>query len=658
MTASGSSAGNNRTRKRKRNRLRKRSLQIRKLAGDCILNDAGVTLGDDHLSVLCKGLRFVPNFLPVPPLTEDLTAFRRSINLKLHFSESYRSSKLGRILKSTWDPPQHLTENHSAWQDLVSDLQQETPPSGKHNLSISEKRAWRDLERREDIYIVKADKGGKIVLWSRMDYLKEANRQLADSSTYREVSEADFRRLIGVMSGIKAQLTQRLLDEKCITFSEAERMKRWEGSAANFYLMPKIHKEKREETGTFAGRPVVASCSAILRPFDEYLSATTAEIGKCFPGTLQDTTALILALEQLGPVPPGAVLFSADVESLYPSIPWSEGIEASTRFYQSKWPELISEAKKAGFLPPPSPELFKSILSSVITMNVFSFQSDRFFRQIKGTAMGCSISVFFANAFLYHRTSTLIARPPANLLYLGRYIDDLVGVATGKQESIPGMFTDVVDDSIKLTYVTSFEHLEALDLQLSLDESNRIVTKLFTKPTGGALFIPWDSGHPRKSKLGIVYSQLLRLRRNCSRLGDYRSAAERLIEVFKDRGYQLDFLRSKLEEVASLDRSSLLTRRSQKRVTAATFVTTFHPSRPGLLRNPLNKFWQRLRDSRLVAERRLRAGVPDLPVENPLVAFRLPDALGHKTGVPYKKGRRREKTCTPSNGTKECVKTV
>ena len=77
MVASGNSAGNNRTRKRKRNRLRKRSLQIRKLADDCILNDAGVALGDDHLSVLCKGLRFVPNLLPVPPLTEDLTAFNK-----------------------------------------------------------------------------------------------------------------------------------------------------------------------------------------------------------------------------------------------------------------------------------------------------------------------------------------------------------------------------------------------------------------------------------------------------------------------------------------------------------------------------------------------------------------------------------------------------
>ena len=43
--------------------------------------------------------------------------------------------------------------------------------------------------------MIKADKGGKTVIWKRTDYELEANRQLNDSSTYEEISkdEADLR---------------------------------------------------------------------------------------------------------------------------------------------------------------------------------------------------------------------------------------------------------------------------------------------------------------------------------------------------------------------------------------------------------------------------------------------------------------------------------
>ena len=629
----------------------KRAHKIKKMADDCIINDSGSSLTEDQLSVLCKGLRFVPNNAQIPDIHEDLSAFRRSVNLRLHFTESYRSSKLGKILKSSWEPPEYLTEAHCTWRNLRSKLKDPVIEYPRHNLTPGEKQAWKDLEGREDIFIIKADKGGKIVLWKREDYLKEADRQLADDTTYREVSALNYGRLERTMSGIKAQLTQRLLDEKCITFSEADRMRNWEGSPAKFYLMPKVHKGKREDTGTYAGRPVVASCSAILRPFDEYLSALTAGIGKCFPGTLQDTTALIQALDELGPVPAGSVLFSADVESLYPSIPWGEGIEAAARFYEMNLSKLKMEARKDGHLPPPSPELFKSILSSVITMNVFSFQSNRFFRQIKGTAMGCSISVFFANAFLYHRTAHLIERPPQKLLFLKRYIDDLIAVWAGQEEEITGIFKDVVDDSIKLTYVTSLSQLEALDLQLFFGPENQIFTRLYTKPTGGALFIPWNSGHPQKSKKGIVFSQLLRLRRNCTLLDDFYVAAKKLTAVFKDRGYHPRFLQETLEKVATLDRSSLFKKKEPRGADSAVFTTTFHPSRPRLLREPLNDFWKELQASRLVAERYCLAGVPKLPANDPLVAFRLPKALGYRTGVPYKNGQTKQ-IVSPSSFTR------
>lgn len=48
------------------------------------------------------------------------------------------------------------------------------------------------LTDNEDFYVLKADKGGKTVIWSKADYKKEAARQLDDPKTYRKLSKEEL----------------------------------------------------------------------------------------------------------------------------------------------------------------------------------------------------------------------------------------------------------------------------------------------------------------------------------------------------------------------------------------------------------------------------------------------------------------------------------
>ena len=41
-----------------------------------------------------------------------------------------------------------------------------------------------------NIIIKKADKGSRIVIWGRSDYLMEAEKQLSDKKVYQEVSNS------------------------------------------------------------------------------------------------------------------------------------------------------------------------------------------------------------------------------------------------------------------------------------------------------------------------------------------------------------------------------------------------------------------------------------------------------------------------------------
>ena len=106
------------------------------------------------------------------------------------------------------------------------------------------------------------------------------------------------------------------------------------------------------------------------------------------------------------------IVFSADVEVLYPNIPWTEGITAAIEFNAINISVVEEELKKERLLKPPTPAVFRECLELVVTENVFHFQERKWVRQLKGTAMGTSISVYFANTFIQKRTEHLINKPP------------------------------------------------------------------------------------------------------------------------------------------------------------------------------------------------------------------------------------------------------
>ena len=54
------------------------------------------------------------------------------------------------------------------------------------NLSEGERLALDDLQKREDIVIQQADKGGKIVIMDREDYVQDLETMLADEEFYKE----------------------------------------------------------------------------------------------------------------------------------------------------------------------------------------------------------------------------------------------------------------------------------------------------------------------------------------------------------------------------------------------------------------------------------------------------------------------------------------
>lgn len=497
--------------------------------------------------------------------------------------------------------------------------------------------AWKQLINDPSIFVIPADKGGRAVILARSDYIKEAERQLNDPAVYREMSKEEVLQAINQVNQQKAALIGRLRLEGSISRSEADRLRNAEGSICPIYFLPKIHQPKRDDTGTFKGRPIAGNTKGHLKPLDMFIAKLTSPLLPLIPGTCQDTRGLLRGLGELQDIPENAILFSADVESLYPSMDLDESIEAAVELYDLNRGHLVALAKRDDRLPPPSTATFRAILNLVLRNHYFNFREERWFLQIRGTAMGCSISVYLANCLMYSRTRYLIDSPPENLLYMTRYIDDIIGIWTGPQEEIQPLFNAARGRGIELTFVIGGRELVALDVTIFFTPDGRIGTRLFRKPTDGHQFVHWRSAHPYHLKISIPYAQLIRLRRNCSEDENYENEAQVLLRRFARRGYPAKILERAYNRAARLRYEDLIQDRpTEPREDRVTLVVDYNPDSADGIRRLCTKAYNEILQQGLVLQR----ARPPFPLKPPRIAYRSGRSLGSTIGPIFKNATR------------------
>ena len=243
---------------------------------------------------------------------------------------------------------------------------------------------------------------------------------------------------------------------------------------------------------------------------------------------VRDSTHL---LELLSPYQrePTYTWLSLDVCSLYTSIPHSFGLMALEQFLSN---EPLINPRQASFIL--SATLF------CLTHNYFTFNGD-FFHQIQGTAMCANFAPSYANlAIGYWENNYIYRNNPfsANIAYFGRYIDDIIIIWDGPQETIP-LFIDHCNSNLYGLSFTSASNpisMTFLDLELGHD-GHSIWAKNYTKPTAGNSYLHFKSCHLPSWKNNIPNSQFCRLRQNCTKDSDYIELSQHLKKKFTEKQY-------------------------------------------------------------------------------------------------------------------------
>ena len=101
-------------------------------------------------------------------------------------------------------------------KDIFENLKDSTPINS--NMSKEEWDALRGLADDRSIVINKADKGSRVVVWCRDDYIKEAENKLKDNTAYKDVNFKET--ILSDLVDKNNKFFKRLRCRKCLTEKE------------------------------------------------------------------------------------------------------------------------------------------------------------------------------------------------------------------------------------------------------------------------------------------------------------------------------------------------------------------------------------------------------------------------------------------------------
>ena len=232
--------------------------------------------------------------------------------------------------KSRWQPPQ----GHHCLEVFLSQVENEFFELAKadikySNLSREEWNAIRTLADDRSIIIKKADKGSYVLIWGRNDCLMEAGKQLSDKKVYQEVSNSE--NILSKVAEMSNKMFSNLKKRGYITEKQLKYFSYEYRKATNFgklYFLPKIHKRLHN----VPGRPVISNCGTPTEKCSEFLDYHLKPLMQMGWSYIKDSGDFIKKTRNPGSIPENAILVTADVVDLYPSIPHEAGLKALRKY--------------------------------------------------------------------------------------------------------------------------------------------------------------------------------------------------------------------------------------------------------------------------------------------------------------------------------------
>ncbi|MGL4847987.1 MAG: hypothetical protein ACRC28_03535, partial [Clostridium sp.] len=538
---------------------------------DNCLKTKAHAIGIDAMPYECKqllslGLNFTrsPKQLSIEELYNAKFALYRRIALKFVF----RHNDDGPI------PPMYVSNKTYMPKDkdllmlypvkrFLENWFDETTPNIKMFTNISRKyqAAINILNNRlnRDWLLVNTDKNMGLAIIDKNLYNELMMEHINQLDTYKPLD--DLEDIETRINWIKRWCTARLqyldryLGKKnpshALRYIE-DKMDKGKSNPAMYGLL-KIHKNIERPPI----RPIIPMCKNKLSGVHKFLALMLKHITYKIKYILLSTVEVIKALMNIQ-LPPTAIIIIADIKSMYTNIDLREAsIMASTALAAS--PSVKTLLKQV------SETEWGQLIYTLVNASCFTHQG-KMYKPIHGLCMGSESSPILANLTVHCREMHSQIFNNKNLIQYFRFYDDVLAIFNGLSIDEcktlmtncikPFKLTDDISGSDRLEFDwNTAEIIQAkdlnskainfLDIDISgrLDEINntvRICTNMHYKKLSAYQYVPWKSGHPVATKIGIIRTELTRRRILCSDMKDYHTAAIHLMKCLRERGYPLD----------------------------------------------------------------------------------------------------------------------
>jgi hypothetical protein len=549
-----------------------------------IINKSLKVLSHLQTNILSLGLNFIPTPKPSTnkQLLTDLKTYIRLLRLKCYFAFSQESTpffdKQFAAHTSTWQPP--LT-SHTV-EDYINNLTtkfktklksypiKQFPKQSKLVINT-----LNQLRNDKTIIIKKADKNLGLVILDTNWYLNEVSHQLNDKQTYKNIENLPITSIIYTeLCNILTHFNKLHKNDKTFTsiaifllsFHDTTILKTI--TAANFYIIPKIHKP------IMVGRPIASSFSTPTINASKYLDKLLNPIMQQFKSYIKNSLHLILILENLkitpglheSETPSNIYLLTADIESLYPSIEIEDGLtqlKKALYLHNEYLPTLTMDTNIDSKI-----DFICQLMHFVLANNFITF-NNKHYLQIKGTAMGTPCAVTFACIYvsmLETETEELmkIKNLPLTSYHIYRFIDDFFGIFPNKPMAINYIdcFNIIRKGKIKLTSKIDISSVDFLDVTIfkgnRFQEKSILDFKVYQKPFNTYLYIPPTSFHNKSIFPNFICSEIQRYCVICNNDTDYQEVKSLFYKRLQTRGYTETFLQPIFDKIYL--RSSLISK--------------------------------------------------------------------------------------------------
>ncbi|CAF1588852.1 unnamed protein product, partial [Didymodactylos carnosus] len=437
---------------------------------DSVVDFSSKKINEQERSLLRRGLSFIPT---------------RPLNSTTYVSKVIAGVETGIYKKSLGDK-----------EDIVSEVKRVLEQLGfdktgiSENLSKSQRKAIKTLKEDENIIIIPADKGGKVVVMNVEDYIKKIKEKL-DTKAYQKLEDSSkgiYKRLEILLSELvgKQEIDRdemnMMLENKNLPFVRGQL---------------KVHKEDKSMRLIVSMRETMGSSIA------KYIMNITKSLADN-ARSVKNTEDLINKLYKLK-VKKRSKLASLDVSDLFTSVDRKKVLDTFSKLLDNdeSWKTKTSLRKES---------LIKLVEFCIENVS-FQF-GNNFYKQIKGLPMGCTISPFLAdialNEFLLYNWD--YQKYP--YIGLARYVDDILLVSKMEKKEIQELVTDLNrKNDLQFTFEYEVEHKIAfLDVSIQINQiSGTRETSWFRKPTASSKALNFDSDHSYAMKQNIVTNMVKRI---------------------------------------------------------------------------------------------------------------------------------------------------